>query len=99
MIAYDPDIIQKFSGELYRQADRIVLMSAIRFGIVGAVVGAVLSGVTGTSVFFGLLVLGGIAAFIGALMGQEKAFALRLQAQVALCQVQIERNTQEGAKA
>jgi hypothetical protein len=45
--------------------------------------------------------IGGIGAILGGAMGYaigtEKAFTLRLQAQVALCQVQIEANTRAQA--
>ena len=54
------------------------------------------------SVLGGALIGGSIGALVLGLiafsLGQQKAFALRLQAQVALCQVQIEANTRgEGA--
>lgn len=34
-----------------------------------------------------------VGAGIGFALGQERAFKLKLEAQVALCQVQIEKNT------
>jgi hypothetical protein len=43
---------------------------------------------------FGLMWVGALLVGVTAFrMGQEKAFALRLQAQTALCQLQIEANT------
>ena len=39
-----------------------------------------------------------ISASLGYMVGQSRAFSLRLQAQVALCQVQIERNTSGSVK-
>lgn len=38
-----------------------------------------------------------IGGVIGAMVGSERAFTLRLLAQQALCQVQIERNTRAAA--
>jgi hypothetical protein len=59
-------------------------------GAAGGAIGAALPGASSL-----LLVLIG-AVIVGAIawqLGRQKAAALRLQAQVALCQVQIEENT------
>jgi hypothetical protein len=45
------------------------------------------------------LIVGGICMLVGGLVGSERAFALRLMAQTALCQVQIERHTRTMAGA
>jgi hypothetical protein len=46
----------------------------------------------------GLLAVGFlVGGVIGYFIGTERAFVLRLQAQIALCQVQIERNTRSSA--
>jgi len=38
-----------------------------------------------------------VGAVLGYLVGNDRAFALRLMAQTALCQMQIERNTRPAA--
>jgi hypothetical protein len=47
----------------------------------------------GGSAFVLVIILGVIAGFIGRSGAHAKAWALRLEAQTALCQVQIEENT------
>ena len=83
---YDPKIIGKFADQLYRRANFIVLI----WTVLGAVVGGIMLSVWMHG--FGLvgLVVGGL---LGYLEGQSRSFLLRLQAQLALCSVQIELNT------
>ena len=86
-ISYDPKIIGIYANALYRRADWIVFV----WTIIGAVFGAAICGFYGGQA--GLLlgiVVGGI---MGYSEGQSRSFFLRLQAQLALCQVQIEANT------
>jgi hypothetical protein len=101
-VNYDPQIIIDFAGALYARAEKIVFAYTLR-GIVGGVllggpIGAALgaaSGATPLSVgLFCALLFGALGGYAGYSAGQEKAFALKLQAQTALCQVQIEANTQ-----
>jgi hypothetical protein len=66
--------------------------------IVGGVGGLALSqrpSIYGAAPGSGAAAAAGVIALgvIGLMIGQARAFALRLQAQVALCQVEIERNT------
>jgi predicted membrane metal-binding protein len=81
---YDPAIIQKFADKLYSQANTIVF--------VWTFLGAVVGGAGGYQL--GYAAVG--AVIIGALgfaIGMSRAYLLRLQAQVALCQKKIEENT------
>jgi hypothetical protein len=94
MAAYDPSVIVTFADSLYAQAATILgaytLMGALVGAGVGAAVGSVIPDIS--SVVLGLVG----AVFVGAVaweLRRQKAAALRLQAQVALCQVQIEANT------
>jgi predicted membrane-bound spermidine synthase len=95
-VSYDENVIVTFAERLYRRAATIVILCALLGCIVGAVgvelvaaAARVHSDATnGFAVLFAL-----VAAVIGVLIGNERAFALRLLAQQALCQVQIERNT------
>ncbi len=50
---------------------------------IGEIIGAILGGV--------------ILGIFGYSMGTQKAFQLKLQAQTAICQVQIEKNTQKSS--
>ena len=89
-ISYDPKIIGIYANALYRRADWIVFV----WSIIGAVFGAAICGFYGgqTGLLLGIVV-GGI---MGYSEGQSRSFFLRLQAQLALCQVQIEANTRSS---
>lgn len=92
MVAYDVAVIEKFAAKLYAEASRVVAWSFILFGILGAFGLAALYGGQVRQPFlywFGVL----FCACIGGAVGQARSFHLRLQAQMALCQAQIERNT------
>jgi hypothetical protein len=98
MIAYDEDIIQASADGLYRYAASVVLTSTIIGVILGLIVGAFAASATPLG---GFAFLGGglIGGYIGWSRAQSAAFLLRLQAQTALCQVQIEKNTRPAAQA
>lgn len=99
--SYDPIVIRKFAKALYSRARSIILV----WTFIGAAIGGgggyflgsgwVLSGsnVDAELVFaaVGLALLGGV----GFVFGSARAFMLKLQAQIALCQVQIEENTRK----
>lgn len=94
MVAYDPVVIQAFADALYRLADRIVLIYTIIGALLGgafgmAVMATMDSGLGIVAVLLGL----GIGGYIGHSRGLAKTFQLRLEAQLALCQVEIELNT------
>lgn len=94
-IAYDAEIIQKFAARLYMQAASIIITSTF----LGLVVGAFVT--VGGAIAIQARESIGIAAIIGLVVGalwgysrgNERAFKLKLDAQVALCNVQIEKNT------
>lgn len=87
MIQYDSKVIYVFAERLYSRANSLMLTYTIIGGLVGAAVGTVLNKGLGT--ILGAVVVGGLAFVIA----QERAFQLKLQAQVALCQAQVEENT------
>lgn len=97
-VSYDAQVIQSFADQLYKQAARIVATYAIRGFLLAGPLAGFAAAVSGRSSIVPALVAGLIGAFIGASMGQGKANALRLQAQTALCQVQIETNTKLSAR-
>lgn len=93
MATYDASVIITFTDKLYSQAASIVAI----YTVIGVLAGAAFGGGIGSAAHLPWVVvaLGG-AAVVGVAafqLGQQKAFSLRLQAQVALCQVQIEANT------
>lgn len=102
---YDPRVIERFAENLYRKASAFVAGSVV----VGAALGSAFGAVPLTSLAagwpipqsfgFATLLLGGLlGAVIGYVIGDARSFGYRLQAQSALCQVQLERNTAEAAR-
>lgn len=108
-IQYDPTILQQFADKLYEQAKSIVASTITGYGL-GAFILALLFvvafgnrqnfhvqwsesdlGITVFMVAVGLL--------LGLGQGRKKAFMLKLRAQEALCQMQIEMNTRQRTTA
>jgi hypothetical protein len=94
--AYNPAVIQAFADRLYAQAERIVFV----YGALGFIVGAAAGGAFGStaadgvaSILIAAAACGALMALLAATAGHARAFTLRLQAQTALCQVQIEANS------
>lgn len=92
---YDPNIINQYADDLYNRATVIVVVHTIAGVLVGGLAGYLTGGASGNAAsqwlfcVIGAMIIGGL----GYAIGQGKAFELKLQAQVALCQVQIEHNT------
>lgn len=101
MVQYDPRVLHEHAERLYREAKFIIL----RYSLVGLLLGfvtgvaggALLGSVAGNAevlfALIGAVVLLPLFTAIGYMQGRGRAFALKLQAQTALCQVQIETNT------
>ena len=87
MQKYDSSVIESFAQALYDRAGTIVLVNTVGFALVAAAGGYFMF--KGLGATLGLLLGGGLGFYLG----QQKAFVLKLQAQTALCQVQIETNT------
>jgi hypothetical protein len=87
MATYQPRVIEEFADQLYTQAARIIALYTAVGVLIGGGIGYSVAG--GGSALLGAIVLGGL----GFALGQQRAFLLKLQAQTALCQLQIERNT------
>jgi Na+/glutamate symporter len=107
---YDPAILQKFADKMYARAMQVIVAWAVLGFFLGGIIGGAalfaaaqgllrelgLGGGSGACVVsLGSAVLGCI---IGVLIGIEKAFWLKLEAQKILCQLQTEVNTR-GANA
>jgi hypothetical protein len=102
---YDPTIIELFAERLYAKAASFVVGSVVAGAALGAGFGAVpltslgASWPVPSSFGFATLLVGGVAgAVIGYLVGETRGFSYRLQAQTALCQLQIERNSAAAAE-
>ena len=93
-VSYEAAVIVESAERLYRQAASIVFSSTVLGLLIGAIGGPIVF-ILATQSRSGLAALAGVGALVGGLMGyvrgRERAFALKLQAQVALCQVQIEK--------
>lgn len=86
---YNPELIQKLADKLYSQANTSIVLGTLIGLLAGAGFGFSASEGAGAGIGIGV-VIGGI---LGYLIGQSRAFSLRVQAQMALCQRQIELNT------
>lgn len=93
---YDEKVIQRFADGLYRRAARVVII----YAIIGFGIGFLLMTIADHG-GAGMLrvIIGGLAALVGVILSRDKAEALRLQAQTALCQAQIERNTRPATSS
>lgn len=90
---FDPTIIEEFARRLLAQARGTVAILTVAGALIGAAFGwqaelGAPSWIIGAAV-------GGL---IGFALGRQRAFRLRLDAQTALCQVAIERNTRAAAR-
>jgi hypothetical protein len=97
---YDPSIIELSAARLYSKADAVVMGSIATGMVVGAAFGSFPLTSLGSAwpipSIFGVatLIVGALlGAIIGYTIGDARAFGYRIQAQSALCQLQIERNT------
>lgn len=89
MLAYDSKIIYEFAARLYKQANSIIAIYTVVGALIGGIGGYVAGESNSTIALVGAVILGALGFYIG----REKAFALKLHAQTALCQVAIEENT------
>jgi len=100
---FDATIMEEFARQLMHKADSVRVGSSIAGGIVGVIFGAVpltpLSSVWPIPAIFGFatILLGGLAGvLVGYVIGEGRAFRLRVQAQTALFQVDIERRLESA---
>jgi hypothetical protein len=98
MVRYSPSVLQKCANMLYMRAIEIIIV----YTAIGAGIGWIaayaytraylnLQHIQLTDLPFIAAGVGG--ALLGAWLGNSRAFALKLQAQVVLCQLEIEKHT------
>ncbi|HEY1367515.1 MAG TPA: hypothetical protein VGF23_10390 [Gaiellaceae bacterium] len=100
MAEFDPSIIHRYAERLHRKAASVVLGSVIAGALFGALIGAVPLTSLGSSwpipsnLGLALPLMGALAGgLIGYVIGSSRALGIRYQAQLALHQLQLERNT------
>jgi hypothetical protein len=96
MVHYDPGIIKRYAELMYRRASSVVVVWTLAFIVPGLLGGVALADALRVPRENNVLVIGLttlVGGVIGFLIGQSRAFWLRLQAQVMLCQARIEQNT------
>ncbi len=91
---FDPTVIQQFADRLYSQARTLVVL----YSVLGVLVGSIGAYAITRSERLAMIA-GGLLGLLGFAIGQARTFSLRLQAQTALCQVQIEANTRRASQA
>lgn len=105
-VDYESRVIEEFAASLYRKASAASRGSVAVGVALGFVFGStpltsfgaawpIPPGLELATVILGVL-LGG---YLGYLIGTARAFGYKLQAQAALCQVEIERNTANAVRA
>ena len=101
--AFDPTIMEQFAQQLLKKADSVRVGSAVAGGVVGVIFGAVpltpLASVWPIPAIFGFatILLGALAGvLVGYVVGEGRAFRLRVQAQTALFQVDIEKRLESA---
>ncbi len=100
---FDSAIMEQFAQQLLRKADSVRVGSAVAGGVVGVIFGAVpltpLASVWPIPAIFGFatILLGALAGvLVGYVVGEGRAFRLRVQAQTALFQVDIEKRLESA---
>jgi len=96
---YDPNFIQRCADRLYARA----ILAAATSTVLGGIIGFLLAPMLLQNLPVALAtrcpdwLVAALVAAVGLAQGLERGFTLRLQAQTALCQVEIERNTRPAA--
>jgi len=90
---YDPAVIVKLANTLYKKAEQIVGLYTFVFGLIAGCGGLMAAPAFRQSPPIGFIAGAIVGALVGYMIGTDRAFSLRVQAQMALCQKQIEENT------
>ena len=107
MVRYDPAVIQSFADSLYNKARQVI----VTWTLLGVLLGGALAGfgtssllgsasdTAGMPILFGTLFGAFLVGALGYKIGVERAFHLKLKAQLALCQLMTEANTRQAGGA
>lgn len=86
MVTYDARLVQEYAHRLHRSATQLVVTYAFGGAVTGGSLGFIVRDLQST-VLATMLV-----AVIGYFIGRDKALRLKLEAQLALCQMEIEQH-------
>ena len=96
-IDYNPEILRDYAARLYARATLVTIAYCLGGVLLVVVLGtlalAARGGVSGGELLF-LALIGGA---LGVMAGAARAFRLKLEAQLVLCQVQIAQSSMETA--
>lgn len=87
---YDPTIIHEYADKLYKKAENVATLYTVFGFFLGFFIGAFPAAATGPAIFALSIPLCVIPLHM---VGRDKAFQYKLQAQQALCYAKIEENT------
>jgi ABC-type uncharacterized transport system permease subunit len=98
MVTYDPAILVVFANRLYAQARWAVFKTALAGAVLGALAALMVSAASRSSDAPVVMVMGALVfGFFGVIVGLDRAFAYKLEAQRTLCVLQTEINTRTNA--
>lgn len=94
---YDPLVIRIYAKSLYDQALWIIIWHVVAGLFVGAVTGCLVAFALAMVMMMPMFGIAGaiVGLIMGIGLGNSKALILKLQAQLALCQVEIEKGIRE----
>jgi hypothetical protein len=92
-VMFDETVIEMYAARLYAQARSLAIVHTLVGLVVGAALGYTAATTPRLSATFLVPILAVVGTLAGYAVGTTRGFALRLQAQQALCQLQVERNT------
>lgn len=98
MIEFDPYVMHDFADRLYSRVNTIVVLYGLLGVLIGGVIGGAVIAVMPRGSDSELIPLIGIVVglVLGVVVGRDKAFNLRLEAQRTLCQLRVEQNTRKA---
>jgi tetratricopeptide (TPR) repeat protein len=92
MITYNSKIIYEFAERLYNRAEQLIFTYTFIGILMGLILGLLIGKIFG-GLALSIIITMSIFGIIGYLTGLEMAFWCKLAAQLTLCQVKIEENT------
>jgi hypothetical protein len=91
MVTYDAELLYEFADRLYARANQAIVTSVLMGIVIGGGGGYLMNRQLDRYAAIGAA----LAGLVGYVVGSERAFQLKLQAQTALCQVKMEENTRK----